>query len=94
MRINFRKVTAPVNFDGKTQDFDIARAVGNAMMYNCTVLLDIGFEDLARDIYHSNGDVEIPDIYVKPLAQVIRESALIATVKREILKSLGEINQV
>jgi hypothetical protein len=92
MRINFRKVTAPISFDGKTQDFDIAKAVGNAMMYNGSVLLDIGFEDLARKIYHSGGDVEIPDEYIKPLVRIIQESAFIATVKRELLKMLGEIH--
>lgn len=90
MKINFRKVTAPVNFDGKTAEFDVAKVLGNAMKFNGSVLLDIGFEDLAHEIYHSEGEVEIPQQYIKPLAVVVRESTFIATVKRELLNRLGE----
>ena len=88
MKINFRKIVAPINFDGKTVTFDIAQSVGNSMMYNGSVLLDIGFEDLAREIYHSEGEVEIPQKYVGAVAAVIKESNLFATVKREVLKQL------
>ena len=88
MKINFREIVAPINFDGKTVTFDIARTVGNSMMYNGSVLLDIGFEDLAREIYYSDGAVEIPQKYLGAVVAVIKESNLLATVKREVLKQL------
>ncbi len=88
MKVNFKKIVAPVSFDGSTATFDIAKTVGNAMMYNGSILLDIGFEELAREIYHSEGEVEIPKQYARPLQAVIKESPLLATVKREVIKQL------
>ena len=89
MKINFRQVVAPINFEGQTATFDIAKTLGNAMKYNGSVLLDIGFEELASEIYHSEGAVEIPAQYVKALIAVVRESNLLATVKREVIKQLN-----
>lgn len=48
MKINFKKIEAQTSFEGAKQTFDVAETVGNEMMYNGSILLDIGFEDLAR----------------------------------------------
>lgn len=48
MKINFRKIEAQTSFEGGRQTFDAAETVGNEMMYNGSILLDIGFEDLAK----------------------------------------------
>lgn len=61
MKINFKKIEAQTSFEGAKQTFDVAETVGNEMMYNGSILLDIGFEDLAREIYYSKDAVEIPD---------------------------------
>ena len=58
------------------------------MMYNGSVLLDIGFEDLARDIYYSTGEVEVDEKYANAIAQVVRQSQLIAAIKRELITRL------
>ena len=50
MKINFKKIEAQTSFEGAKQTFDVAETVGNEMMYNGSILLDIGFEDLAREI--------------------------------------------
>ena len=47
MKINFKKIEAQNSFEGGKQTFDVAKVVGNEMMYNGNLLLDIGFEDLA-----------------------------------------------
>ena len=60
MKINFRKIEAQTSFEGGRQTFDAAETVGNEMMYNGSILLDIGFEDLAKSIYYSKDAVEIP----------------------------------
>ena len=90
MKINFKKIEAQTSFEGTTQTFDVAQVVGNYMMYNSTILLDIGFEELARTIYYSYEEVEIPAEYCKALEAVIRKSNLMATIKREIINQLNK----
>ena len=77
MKINFRKIEAQTSFEGGRQTFDAAETVGNEMMYNGSILLDIGFEDLAKSIYS------------KALELVVKNSRLIAAVKREIINQLN-----
>lgn len=87
-KIDFTHLEVPVSFDGRTQMFNVAKSLGNAMMYNGSVLLDIGFEDLARKIYYSDGEVEVDAKYVAPIEQVIKDSNFIATIKRELIRRL------
>ncbi|WP_294615791.1 hypothetical protein [uncultured Bacteroides sp.] len=89
MKINFRQIEAQTSFEGGKQTFDAAETVGNEMMYNGSILLDIGFEDLAKAIYYSKGEVEIPERYCKALELVVKNSRLIAAVKREIINQLN-----
>lgn len=89
MKIDFTRITVPVSFDGTTQTFNIASQLGNDMMYNSSVICDIGFEELAKEIYYSNGEVEIPTQYVQPLIQVISQKMYLATIKRYLLQKLS-----
>lgn len=89
MKINFRKLEAQTSFEGTKQTFDIAETVGNEMMFNGSVVMDIGFEDLAKEIYYSKEAVEIPERYAKPIELVVKNSRLIAAVKREIIHQLN-----
>lgn len=89
MKINFKQLEAQTSFDGSRQTFDVTETIGNEMMYNGSILLDIGFEDLAREIYYSTGEVDIPDRYRKALELVVKNSRLIAAVKREIINQLN-----
>lgn len=84
MKIDFTKIEVQVSFDGTRKTFNIAKNVGNDMMYNGSVIQDIGFEDLAKKIYFSDGEVEIPPQYAKPLLQVIYENNYIAAIKRHL----------
>ena len=61
MKINFKKIEAQTSFEGGRQTFDTAETVGNEMMYNGSILLDIGFEELAKEIYYSTDAVEVPE---------------------------------
>lgn len=89
MKINFKTIEAQTSFEGIKQTFDAAETVGNEMMYNGSILLDIGFEELAKEIYYSQDEVEIPERYCKALELVIKNSRLIAAVKREIINRLN-----
>lgn len=88
MKIDFTKLEVSVSFDGKTRTFNVAQSLGNMMMYNSTILLDIGFEDLAKSIYYSEGEIEIPDKYKAAIIEVVKQSSFIAAVKRELIKLL------
>ena len=89
-RINFKQVEAQTSFEGIKETFDIARTLGNEMMYNSSILLDIGFEDLAKEIYYSGKEVEIPDRYAEALKAVVKASNFKACIKRELVKRLEE----
>lgn len=88
-KIDFTKLDVQVSFDGTKKRLNVAKALGNDMMYNGSVIMDIGFEDLARTIYFSDGPVEIPDQYVKPILQVVGQCNYIAAVKRHLIKILN-----
>ena len=87
--IDFTKINVQVSFNGDTQVFNVAKALGNSMKYTGSVVGDIGFDKLAETIYFSNEPVEIPQEYVASLAKVISEMPLIAAVKRELLKQVN-----
>ena len=89
MKINFRKIEAQTSFEGGRQTFDAAETVGNELMYNGSILLDRGVEGLAKSIYDSKDAVEIPERYSKALELVVKNSRLIAAVKREIINQLN-----
>ena len=88
-KIDFTKLEVQVSFDGTKKVFNVAKTVGNGMMYNGSVLLDVGFEDLARAIYYSDGEVEIPPQYVPAIIEIVKESAFIATIKRTLIIMLN-----
>ena len=89
MKINFKKFEVEVSFDGHKQTFDIAKDFGNFMKYGSSVMGDIGFEDLAKEIYYSDGDVEIDEKYKSALIQVVNESKYVSAIKRELIKKLS-----
>ena len=88
-KIDFTKMEVQVSFDGTKRVFDIAKTLGNDMMYKGSVICDIGFEELARTIYFSDGPVEVPDKYIGPMLQVVNQCQYIAAVKRHLNKLLN-----
>lgn len=89
-KIDFTNVEVQVSFNGTKRVFNIARVTGNAMRFTGSVIGDIGFDKLAEKIYFSDGEVEIPDEYVKLLLQVISEAPFMASIKRTLTEKLSE----
>lgn len=89
MKVNFSRIEVQVSFDGTKRIFNIAKELGNDMMYNGSVISDIGFEELARKIYFSDAEVDVPVEYVRPLLQVVGESNYKAAIKRHLIKTLN-----
>lgn len=83
MKIDFKNLELPVSFDGRTQMFNVSETLGNYMMYNGSVIMDIGFEELARQIYFE-GEVDVPEKYINAIKQVVMQAPFIATIKRGI----------
>lgn len=88
-KVDFTNIEAVVSFEGEKRTFNIAKRLGNLMMFNSSVLLDIGFEDLAKRIYYSEGEVEIDENYVPFIKQIVTNSEFIAAVKRAVIKLLS-----
>ena len=89
MTVNFKAIEAQISFEGAKKTFNITHDLGNLMMYNGSILLDIGFEDLARTIYYSDGEVEVPERYCRAIIEVVKQSSFIAAIKREVINQLG-----
>lgn len=89
-KINFTNINVQVSFNGTCKTFNMAHSVGNAMRYTGSVVGDIGFDKLAENIYFSDGEVEIPNEYVRPLMQVITDMPIMATIKRHLIDKLGK----
>lgn len=89
-KIDFTNINVQVSFNGTCKTFNMAHAVGNAMRYTGSVVGDIGFDKLAETIYFSNGEVEIADEYVRPLAQVISDMPIMAAIKRYLIGELSK----
>lgn len=89
MKVNFKAFEAQTSFEGDKQAFDITHDLGNLMMYNSSILLDIGFEDLAKAIYYSDGEVEVPEQYCDAIIKVVKQSSFIAAIKREVINQLS-----
>lgn len=92
MKINFKRLEVEVDFEGTKRVFDTTNIVANAMKYTGGTLLDIGFEDLAKEIYYSDSEVEIPEKYAPYIVDVVKNLNIIAAVKREIIRLLTNKN--
>lgn len=88
MKIDFTNIEVPVDFNGTKQRFNIAEVLGNGMMFNGNIILDIGFEELAKEIYYSKGEVEVPEKYAPYIVQLVMDSNLNAAIKRYIRDTL------
>lgn len=92
MRANFKRLRVEVAFD-EFKELDIARQLGNYIHSNTS---DIGLDDVARDIYHSEGEVEIPDELAQGIIGLVKhpQCNFLAGVKRAIINELTEKEDV
>lgn len=90
VKINFKKVNVVINFKGEKQEFDTTTFVGNTMKFSGSILMDIGFEKLAEEIYFSKDAVIIPSQYLGAVKQAILQSNMIACLKRELIQQIDK----
>lgn len=71
--INFRKI--PVEYEiGSPKEIDVRRTIGNEINKNTA---DIGLADIARKIYYSEEEIEVPEEFIMPIINIIRGSEII-----------------
>lgn len=73
-KIDFSKVKVQMTFEGEPVEVDMRRELGN-LIHQRTA--DLGLDEVARKIYFSEGEVEIPDEYIKPICTIVRSGFLI-----------------
>lgn len=76
--IDFGKVMVQHTFEGDKVSVDMRKQIGNRIHQTTG---DIGFDDFARTVYFSEGEIEVPQEYVEQLRQVVKETFL-ASVQR------------
>lgn len=76
--IDFGKVMVQHTFEGDPVAVDMRKQLGNKIHQTTG---DIGFDDFARTIYFSEGEVKVPQEYIEPLKQLVKENYL-ASVQR------------
>ena len=88
MKLNFKQIEVEVMF-GEFMTIDISKEVGNYIHANTP---DIGLDDVAREIYYSEGEVEVSGEYAQAIKMIVEEARcpLVASVKRAILKQLKQ----
>ena len=80
IKIDFSKVMVQHAFEGEKVAVDIRKSLGNKIHQTTG---DIGFDDFARQLYFSEGEIEVPEEYVELIRAVIKENYL-ASVQRAI----------
>lgn len=86
MKANFKNISVEVAFD-EFKELDLAKDLGNYIHTNTN---DIGLDDTARAIYHSEGEMEVDDIHAQQIIEMIKgyECKFLAGVKRAIINEL------
>lgn len=86
MKANFKQLQVEVAFD-EYELVDITKSLGNFLHANTN---DIGLDDVAREIYHSEGELEIPNDYIEMIESLVMnpQCPLLAAFKRAIVNEL------
>lgn len=69
-----------INFEGDQVEVDIRKQLANAIRQSTN---DIGFDDFAREVYYSDGEIEVPSEYIQPIINVAA-ACLIVPVQRAL----------
>lgn len=86
MKANFNQLQVEVAFD-EYKPINVTRDLGNFIHANTN---DIGLDDVAREIYHSKGEIEILDEYASMIEAMVMnpQCPLLAAIKKAIINEL------
>lgn len=86
MKLNLKELPVEISPDGTKENKDIRKDFGN-FLWNYSQ--DIGLSDVGRDIYHSDGEIEIPETYREAITDLVNRSTYFAPLKRAILQQIN-----
>lgn len=84
--VDFGKVMVQHTFEGEKIEIDIRKQLGNKIHQTTG---DIGYDDFAKTIYFSEGEIEVPREYIEPLRNTLKEHYLVS-VQRAIYELLDK----
>lgn len=92
LEVDLTSIEAKVDFEGHTVTVtDANKMIGNLMMFKGNIILDIEFQDLAKEIYYEKpGEkIKIKKIYIPYIVQVIKnDSEHQALLRKAIIELL------
>lgn len=74
LMVDFGKVSVQLSFEGEPEMMDIRKGLGNAIRASTG---DIAMNDFARDIYYSEGAIEVPEEYIPFIRQTIGKGYIV-----------------
>lgn len=74
MKVNFKNVKVQMTFEGEAISIDLRKDLGNAIRRNTA---DIGMDETARQIYFSDGEIEIPDEHANDIVAIASKSFIV-----------------
>lgn len=77
-QVDFGNVKVQLTFEGNPVEFNMRKVIGNMIRQNTN---DIGLDEFARKVYFSDGPVEIPDEYIKPILGIVKLSMTVPAQK-------------
>lgn len=78
IKVDFRKVKVQITFEGDPVEIDMRKMLGNLIHQNTP---DIGLDELARTIYFSDSEVEVPDEYIDPILNIVSNNICVPAQK-------------
>nr|DAU37098.1 MAG TPA: hypothetical protein [Caudoviricetes sp.] len=86
MKIDFTKLSVETSYD-KFENIDVTKNLAN-LIHRCTT--DYGLDDWGRELYYSDGEIEVPEKYIPAVLQFVDGSTFLACVKVAIKKVLTD----
>lgn len=89
MKLNAKELPVIISPDGSVEKRDVRKDFGN-FLWNYSH--DVALSDIGRDIYNSEGEIEIPDTYKEEITDMINQSTYYAPVKKALLQQINHNN--
>lgn len=74
LKVDFGKVSVQLSFEGEPEIMDVRKGLGNAIRATTG---DIAMNDFAREIYYSEGAIEVPEEYIPFIRQTISKGYIV-----------------
>lgn len=90
MKVNFKEISVEASF-GEYLTIDMTKEIGNYIHAHTT---DIGLDDTARAIYHSEGEMEINEEHAASIVGMMEQPGcpFLAFAKRAVINELTPKN--